>query len=70
MHSTRTSTALFVSSQGVTANNRFDIFFVIIAFAIKLETNVELFNSQNFRAARIYQYSMFKLANHSTILAS
>ena len=32
MHSTRTSTALFVQSQGVTANNHFDNFFVIIAF--------------------------------------
>ena len=32
MHSTRTSTALFVQSQGVTANNHFDTFFVIIAF--------------------------------------
>ena len=70
MHSTRTSTALFVSSQGVTANNRFDIFFVIIVFTIKLVTNIELFNSQDFRPTRIYQYSMFKLANHPAILAS
>ncbi len=32
MHSTRTSTALFVLSQGVTANNHFDIFFVFVGF--------------------------------------
>ena len=32
MHSTRTSTALFNLADVVTANNHFDIFFVIIAF--------------------------------------
>ena len=41
MHSTRTSTALFVQSQGVTANNHFDNFFVIIAFT---RTTQQLFN--------------------------